>query len=301
MASDDTPLVKMPNPFELFEKKKEGLTNTSSTHPPALVTPPSQTDDNNMQVKPKISLFWVLVGMCFGLFFVIAMLYYIYANFFLIDKLFQVPYYNITNFWRYYRAPILSGKLSIFIILWLLVFGINALIFDFVFDIKDTLNIFYISTMYFVGIVGSTFLIIGNIPSLVEIFENTIGYSVLCIPFLYNIKKVTSVFKSKHFKSREFDIPYSFLLTTFDLPSFNDLFQKLVEEGRKVKSGTSAIDQADGIETDFYLEFPENISERAARYNLLKMVLAKNNIGHMTWTFLGSFISIMLTINTIVK
>jgi len=239
--------------------------------------------------------------MFFGLFFVIAMLYYIYANFFLIDKLFQVPYYNITNFWRYYRAPILSGKLSIFIILWLLVFGINALIFDFVFDIKDTLNIFYISTMYFVGIVGSTFLIIGNIPSLVEIFENTIGYSVLCIPFLYNIKKVTSVFKSKHFKSREFDVPYSFLLTTFDLPSFNDLFQKLVEEGRKVKSGTSAIDQADGIETDFYLEFPENISERAARYNLLKMVLAKNNIGHMTWTFLGSFISIMLTINTIVK
>jgi len=298
MASDDTPLVKMPNPFELFEKKKEGLTNTSSTQPSP---PPSQTDDNNMQVKPKISMFWVLVGMFFGLFFVIAMLYYIYANFFLIDKLFQVPYYNITNFWRYYRAPILSGKLSIFIVLWLLVFGINALIFDFVFDIKDTLNIFYISTMYFVGIVGSTFLIIGNIPSLVEIFENTIGYSVLCIPFLYNIKKVTSVFKSKHFKSREFDVPYSFLLTTFDLPSFNDLFQKLVEEGRKVKSGTSAIDQADGIETDFYLEFPENISERAARYNLLKMVLAKNNIGHMTWTFLGSFISIMLTINTIVK
>jgi hypothetical protein len=298
MASDDTPLVKMPNPFELFEKKKEGLTNTSSTQPPP---PPSQTDDNSMQVKPKISLFWVLVGMFFGLFFVVAMLYYIYANFFLIDKLFQAPYYNITNFWRYYRAPILSGKLSIFIILWLLVFGINALIFDFVFDIKDTLNIFYISTMYFVGIVGSTFLIIGNIPSLVEIFENTIGYSVLCIPFLYNIKKVTSVFKSKHFKSREFDVPYSFLLTTFDLPSFNDLFQKLVEEGRKVKSGTSAIDQADGIETDFYLEFPENISERAARYNLLKMVLVKNNIGHMTWTFLGSFISIMLTINTIVK
>ena len=301
MASDDTPLVKMPNPFELFEKKKEGLTNTSSTQPPRNTNPPSQTDDNNMQVNPKISLFWVLVGMFFGLFFVIAMLYYIYANFFLIDKLFQVPYYNITNFWRYYRAPILSGKLSIFIILWLLVFGINALIFDFVFDIKDTLNIFYISTMYFVGIVGSTFLIIGNIPSLVEIFENTIGYSVLCIPFLYNIKKVTSVFKSKHFKSREFDVPYSFLLTTFDLPSFNDLFQKLVEEGRKVKSGTSAIVQADGIETDFYLEFPENISERAARYNLLKMVLAKNNIGHMTWTFLGSFISIMLTINTIVK
>jgi hypothetical protein len=298
MASDDTPLVKMPNPFELFEKNQEGLTNTSSTQPPP---PPSQTDDNNMQVNPKISLFWVLVGMFFGLLFVVAILYYIYANFFLIDKLFQVPYYNITNFWRYYRAPILSGKLSIFIVLWLLVFGINALIFDFVFDIKDTLNIFYISTMYFVGIVGSTFLIIGNIPSLVEIFENTIGYSVLCIPFLYNIKKVTSVFKSKHFKSREFDVPYSFLLTTFDLPSFNDLFQKLVEEGRKVKSGTSAIDQADGVETDFYLEFPENISERAARYNLLKMVLAKNNIGHMTWTFLGSFISIMLTINTIVK
>jgi hypothetical protein len=116
MASDDTPLVKMPNPFELFEKKKEGLTNTSSTQPPALVTPPSQTDDNNMQVNPKISLFWVLVGMFFGLFFVIAMLYYIYANFFLIDKLFQVPYYNITNFWRYYRAPILSGKLILSLI-----------------------------------------------------------------------------------------------------------------------------------------------------------------------------------------
>ena len=178
--TSNVPLVKMPNPFELFEKKKEGLTNTSSTQPP----PPSQTDDNSMQVNPKISLFWVLLGVFMTLSFIVAMLYFIYANFFLIDKLFQTPHYNITNFWRLYRAPILSGKLTIFIILWLLVFGMNTLIFDFVFDIKDTLNIFYISTMYFVGIVGSTFLIIGNIPSLVEIFENTIGYSVLHIPFL---------------------------------------------------------------------------------------------------------------------
>ena len=56
--TSNVPLVKMPNPFELFEKKKEGLTNTSSTQPP----PPSQTDDNSMQVNPKISLFWVLLG-----------------------------------------------------------------------------------------------------------------------------------------------------------------------------------------------------------------------------------------------
>lgn len=298
MTSNE-PLVKMPNPFELFEKKKEGLTNTSSTQPPP---PPSQTDDNSMQSTPKISLFWVLLGMFLVLSFIVAMLYFIYANFFLIDKLFQTPHYNITNFWRFYRAPILSGKLTIFIILWLLVFGMNALIFDFVFDIKDTLNIFYISTMYFVGIVGSTFLIIGNIPSLVEIFENTIGYSVLHIPFLYNIKKICSVFKSKHFKSNDYEVPYDFLLTTFDLPSFNDLFDKLMIEGRKMKDPkTLASVPADGIETDFYLEFPANISERMARYNLLKMVLAKNNIGHMTWALIGSFISIMLTINTIVK
>ena len=296
--TSNVPLVKMPNPFELFEKKKEGLTNTSSTQPP----PPSQTDDNSMQVNPKISLFWVLLGVFMTLSFIVAMLYFIYANFFLIDKLFQTPHYNITNFWRLYRAPILSGKLTIFIILWLLVFGMNTLIFDFVFDIKDTLNIFYISTMYFVGIVGSTFLIIGNIPSLVEIFENTIGYSVLHIPFLYNIKKICSVFKSKHFKSNDYDVPYDFLLTTFDLPSFNDLFDKLMIEGRKMKDPKTLADvPTDGIETDFYLEFPENISERMARYNLLKMVLAKNNIGHMTWALIGSFISIMLTINTIVK
>jgi hypothetical protein len=295
------PLVKMPNPFELFGKKKEGLTNTSSTQPPP---PPTQTDDTNTQVNPKISLFWLLVGMFLVLFIIVTILYFIYANFFLIDKLFQAPYYNITNFWRFYRAPIISGKLSIFIILWLLVFGMNVLVFDFVFDIKDTLNIFYISTMYFVGIVGSTFLIIGNIPSLVEIFENTIGYSVLCIPFLYNMKKVASVFKSKHFTSSEFDIPYGFLLTTFDLPSFNDLFDKLRDEGRKMKGqgqNNNANAKTDGIETDFYLDFSEDISERMARYNLLKMVLAKNNIGHMTWALLGSFISVMLTINTIVK
>lgn len=295
--TSDIPFVKFPNPFELFETKKEGLTNTDNKSPP----PPSQTDDSNMQIKQKMSLFWFLLVIFFVLLFITSFLYFINTNFFLIDKLFQTPHYNITNYWRYYRAPILSGKLTIFIILWFIVFGINVMTFDFIFDNKDVLNIFYITSIYFIGIVGSTFLIIGNIPSLVEIFENTIGYSVLCVPFLYNMKKVMSIFKSKHFKSRDFEIPYSFLITTFDLPSFNDLFQKLLDEGRKVKSGTVDIDQQDGIETDFYLDFPPDISERAARYNLLKMVLAKNSIGHMTWVFLGSFITIMMTINTIVK
>jgi len=304
MSSDGTTtFIQLPNPFELFEKKKKGLkegltnTNNETKSPP----PPTVTDDSNMQINQKMSLFWFLIAMFFVLLFITAFIYFINTNFFLIDKLFQTPYYNIANFWRYYRAPIISGKLTIFILLWLIVFGINVLTFDFIFDNKDTLNIFYITTIYFVGIVGSTFLIIGNIPSLVEIFENTIGYSVLCMPFLYNMKKVMSIFKSKHFKSREFEIPYSFLITTFDLPSFNDLFQKLLEEGRKVKSGTVDIDQTDGIETDFYLDFPPDVSERAARYNLLKMVLAKNSIGHMTWAFLGSFITIMLTINTIIR
>jgi len=292
------PLVKMPDPFALFGKKKEGLTNTSSTQPPP---PPTQTDDTSKQEHQKISLFWLLIGMFLVLFIIVAIMYFIYANFFLIDKLFQSPYYELGNFWRYYRAPIISGKLTIFIILWLLVYGMNVLIFDFVFDIKDTLNIFYISTMYFVGIVGSTFLIIGNIPSLVEIFENTIGYSVLCIPFLYNMKKVASIFKSKHFTSREFDVPYGFLLTTFDLPSFHELFDKL-KDGNSINNQIdNANENTDGIETDFYLDFSGDITERMARYNLLKMVLAKNNIGHMTWVLLGSYISIMLTINTIVK
>lgn len=295
MTINDETILKFPNPYKLFESTKEGMNDIKTVSDTI-----KQTDDSKTQTPKKLSLSGMLIAVFFILLFIISVLYYVYANFFLIDKLFQTPYYNITNFWRYYRAPILSGKLTIFLFLWMIVFSINILIFDFVFNNKDILNIFYYTTIYYIGIVGSTFLIIGNIPSLVEIFENTIGYNVLCIPFLYNMKKIMSIFKNKHFKSREFEIPYDFLITTFDLPSFNDLFNKLLEEGKKVKSGTDELLSTDGIETDFYFDFPENISERTARYNLLKMVLAKNGIGHMMWAFLGSYVTIMLTINTII-
>ncbi len=292
---DTTSFVKFPNPFELFEKKREGLSNNTDKE----TTSPLETDDGKNKITKKMSLFSFLIAIFFILLFLCSMLYFIYSNFYLIDKLFQTPYYNITNFWRYYRPAILSGKLTIFLILWMIVFSLNILIFDFVFDNKDILNIFYFTTIYYMGIVGSTFLIIGNIPSLVEIFENTVGYIILSIPFLYNMKKVMSIFKNKHFTSREFEIPYQFLITTFELPSFNDVFNKLLEEGKKVKTGTVGLNE-DGIETDFYFDFPENISERSARYNLMKMVLTKNSVGHMTWAFLGSFVTILLTINTVI-
>jgi hypothetical protein len=83
----------------------------------------------------------------------------------------------------------------------------------------------------------------------------------------------------------KFEMPFNILITPFDIPKFNDMFDALPKD-------------SDG-ETDFYLN-PDLTSDQLedVRKNILKLVFVKNNVGHFTWIYLASVITILATINT---
>ena len=198
---------------------------------------------------------------------------------------------NPRYFWDLIENSFAYGRLSIFLGLWALLFFVNLLICDLILGKKEPLNIFYITTLFVFGIIGSTFVIIGNIPSLVEVFENTFGFSVIN-SFLSNLKEPMKIFKSRHFPN--FDIPYEILITKFDLPSFYDTIGSIP---KKDELNNTLPSNASDLNNDFYLDYTgKNIND--INKKLLKNVFIKNNAGHFVWGYITSFVTILLTVNS---
>ena len=273
----------------------------------------------NDEINKNIS--FLLFILFFMILVVLSIIYFVYNKFHIFNELKKD--FNINNFWEKFRSKIIVGKFLIFFVLWLFVCFFNMMFFNTIFENRKMQNIFYITTVCFFGIVGSTFLIIGNIPSLVEIFENTIGYWILNIPYIFNLNETMQIFKSKNFKNINVFIPFNILLTTFSIFNINDVFNQIdkkisnkneyfkisynddkIINSKNVKSET-------GMNYDFYIDYTEllvNNKEKGNTYksinnmvhdNLLKLVLAKNNIGHMIWVYISTVISIMISMNSV--
>ena len=194
-----------------------------------------------------------------------------------------------------------SYQLSLFLVLWGIVYGMNLLIFDFSLGIKEPLNIFYMTSLYFFGLVGATFIIIGNIPSLVEVFENTLGYWLLGLSY-FNLTKTMKSFKSKHFtnitENEKFEIPFNVLLTTFNIYEFNETFTSFIsEKNNNGGNGNNGDNTTNDISADFYLDIHDD-PKNNYKNELLNLVCIKNSVGHFTWVYIASIISILLTINS---
>jgi hypothetical protein len=282
----------LPNPFELFKKKeKENLENKDNKLNKDTIK------DITHDRKPKFFLLPLTIAFSV-LFFISAFLYYL-INSFLYKNIAAERYTSKptingepNDFWYIFRTKVIESRFWTFVWIWGLVVFINIILLGEVFKIKEPVNIFTITSILFVTIVGSTFFIIGNIPSLVEVFENTFGYFI--INTFFGLKEtMKNIFKTKLFEKTidgedsKFEMPFNILITPFDIPNFNDIFDALPTESDK--------------ETDFYLD-PELTEEQRedVRKNILKLVFIKNNVGHFTWTILASFITIMATINTMI-
>ena len=307
--------LKFPNPFDLFKESsvREGATNAT---PPPTTTTTNTTSPG--AANKHLNFSGIMTGIFFLLAFLLAIVYYFNSSIFLINELMRAPYYTRDNFWEIFKGKIVSGKIGIYLITWMFVFALNVLIFDVMFNNHDTLNIFYITSMFFWTIVGSTFLIIGNIPSLVEVFENTVGYGVMTLPIpgFSDLKGIMKCVKNRHYQklSKDYEISNDFLLTTFDIPSFHDHFDSLVNNKTantydcyfyidlicKNTDGEVCDDIDTPVSEDTTPEETEEISKQK-RKDLLSLVLTKNTIGHYTWTLLASFVSMMLTINSIIN
>lgn len=281
----------LPNPFELFKKKeKENLENKDANNDKL-----NKETINNVKRKPKYFILPLTIAFSI-LFFIAAFIYYV-MNTFLYKNISTERYTNVptkdgekNDFWHLFRSKILESRFWTFVILWGVVVFINIFMLSEVFKIKEPVNILTITSILFITIVGSTFFIIGNIPSLVEVFENTFGY--FTINTFFGLKDtMKNIFKTKQFdktvdgEDSKFEMPFNILITPFDIPKFNDIFDALPKE-------------SDG-ETDFYLnpDLKEDELEDI-RKKILKLVFIKNNVGHFTWIYVASVITILATINT---
>ena len=335
-------LSKLPKPFGLFDKTpKDKIENQDEADQDAadqpkgtiregLTSSPAAKDPKSTDDVPPVQTFLagILVAVFCILFVIVGMIYYFNSSILLTKDLMAYPYYTKTNYWTRFKGKMVASRIFIFLILWMIVFCLNLLLMDTVFKNHEYDNIFYVTTIYYWSIVGSTVLLIGNIPSLVDVFENTLGYTILNTP-LFNLSGVMSMFKSRSFKSKQIKIPYDFLITTFNIPSFHDYFQELFDQypSNAEYNGTSQTELKDNPKSDFYIDLhtwlksPEIVEKEEkekgrpdtnpvgdkdstavyARRELLKCVLTKNTIGHFTWTLLASYIVILLTVSTVVQ
>lgn len=131
------------------------------------------------------------------------------------------------------------GRFFIFIGLWALLIVFNMAIFSVVFSKRDFANQAKITSILYVGIVATTFIVIGLVPGLVEIFENTFGtFIVSTAPtsWIYKFEKTIDVFQSRRFKQEDFQIPFTYLMPMFNLRNYDKLFDEINEHSIKIKN-----------------------------------------------------------------
>ena len=290
-----TPNVTTPNVTTPNATTPNATTPNATTSPTGgyLPVPNCAAPPTPIQKKTKFITITLIIAFII-LFGVLSMFYYAYDRYMLPILIENNVFTSIAGGKNYFfdKTSIKMGKAGIFVVLWLIV----CVIVYFTLDLSPSLktetwgNVIKTTSIYYFGIVASTFIIIGQIPSLVEIFENTIGYWIIKFSFVSYIgglpylKETMDMFKSKSFENikddANYEIPFDVLLTTFDLPAFHDTYDSL---------------NANQIDKDFYIA--ETTEKK--KNDLLHLVLAKNNIGHMVWIYIASIITILATVNSI--
>jgi len=130
------------------------------------------------------------------------------------------------------------GRFFIFLGLWALLIVFNMAIFSVAFSKRDFTNQAKITSIIYVGIVATTFIVIGIVPGLVEIFENTFGtFIVSTAPtsWIYKFDKTIDVFQSRRFKQDDIQIPFTYLMPMFNLRDYDKLFDEISKLSIEIK------------------------------------------------------------------
>ena len=205
------------------------------------------------------------------------------------------------------------GKFFIFLGLWALLLIFNMVIFAVVFRKYDFINQMKITSILFVGIVATTFLIVDIVPGLVEIFGNTFGsfiVSSFATSWIFQYEKIMKVFKSKLFHNdTNVVIPFNYLLPMFNVDTFEETFSAIAEESKQFRLKKEvAVDNvmSDGKEAfDFYFDYNEmctaddeneDSAKKKFRNELFKLCFAKHNAGHFMWVYISSIVTMLSTV-----
>jgi hypothetical protein len=136
------------------------------------------------------------------------------------------------------------GRFFIFLGLWALLIVFNMAIFSVAFSKRDFTNQAKITSILYVGIVATTFIVIGIVPGLVEIFENTFGtFIVSTAPtsWIYKFDKIIDVFQSRRFKQDDIQIPFTYLMPMFNLRDYDKLFDEISKLSIEIKKESKGV------------------------------------------------------------
>lgn len=213
-----------------------------------------------------------------------------------------------------------SYGLKLFIYLYIGVYLITILFSHLVFrKLKNNeLNIFILTLTIYSIVVGITLAFL-LIPSVVELFENTIGYNIM-MSFTNDVKDLFANFQSRIFPN--FGLDMSFLFTLFQISNFEESYKKFIVESTKTnkqaeKSSVfydiiyNEIDKDEMKETienediDFNQEYDKVINrfpkiDTEIKSKLFNLVSKKFILGHFTWTLFGTVITMFATLNSII-
>jgi hypothetical protein len=150
----------------------------------------------------------------------------------------------------------------------------------------------------FFGILGFTMVAVALNPSLVRIFENTVGFAVCRMWGVNDL--LHKMLKSELFdkvssglsgNDKEAYMNYDFLLTTWtDKAELETMIRAACQDK---KAGVGVARKRD-LRFDFYWNAEtitnENITE------LMKFIDLKYSVGHFTWVYIGSLFSLLVSI-----
>ena len=208
------------------------------------------------------------------------------------------------------------GKFGIFMGLWALLLIFNMVIFAVVFRKYDFLNQMKLTSILFVGIVATTFVIVDLIPGLVEIFGNTFGSFVIssfATSWIFKYNRIMKVFKSKLFHNdANVVIPFDYLMPMFNVDTFEETFDNIAEESKQFRlkkevAASGSDNEINGSKEafDFYFDYNEmctdedeneDSAKKKFKNELFKLCFAKHNAGHFMWAYISSIVTMLSTV-----
>ena len=224
----------------------------------------------NTTVRKSLSIFFIVIlvlsGLVFGLF----------HSAFQLNK--YTPYYKSTYV-----------VIGLFILLFMFNYATFVTIKDF-----DTVNMTRLLKMtgYTMPIVVITYIVLRFVPRMIDVFANTIGYSIISIPYLFNLTKVMSNFKSKLFvNTGEYNVPFTWLITTLNSDKFDDVVGTATVPGQIPRTNRPS-------NYDFYLNPPDYSTFISDLKNLVE---TKEQIGHCVWLYFAIMTAVLISTHELIK
>ena len=198
------------------------------------------------------------------------------------------------------------GRFGIFIGIWILLLIFNMAICAIVTGKCDYISQMKLTSILYVSFVALTFVLIGLIPSLVEIFENTFGLFVVStrpMAWLFQYGEIMKVFKSKLFKNnKDIVIPFDSVLPLFNIRTFEETFAAIDKESMSMNVSDKTDEASDAERFDFWFDYNEmciddNQDADNAKQNfknaLFKLCFAKYNAGHFAWVYIATIVTML--------